>query len=150
MVGEGNLKIEGRGCSFGVGGVGWGAEERKELTIKMALYAQMDLSVLSFSSSAGCTFDILLLIKPKLQRDTENSESSSPPPPPPHPSPPKPRCCFFSFLLEKKKAALMQMTQQSRHKTHRHTERKKKKKPQQARVKKGEFRISVLRLNYEY
>lgn len=83
MVGEGNLKIEGRGCSFGVGG--GGAEERKELTIKMALYAQMDLSVLSFSSSAGGTFDILLLIKPKLQRDTENSESSSPPPAPPHP-----------------------------------------------------------------
>ena len=103
MVGEGNLKIEGRGCSFGVGGVGWGAEERKELTIKMALYAQMDLSVLSFSSSAGCTFDILLLIKPKLQRDTENSESSSPPPPPPHPSPPKPRCCFFFSSWRKRK-----------------------------------------------
>lgn len=96
MVGEGNLKIEGRGCSFGVGG--GGAEERKELTIKMALYAQMDLSVLSFSSSAGGTFDILLLIKPKLQRDTENSESSSPPPR----TPPPPNSLFF-FLLEERK-----------------------------------------------
>lgn len=49
------------------GGVPWGAEEKKELTIKMALYAQMGLSVLSFSDFAGCILDNLLLTQPKLR-----------------------------------------------------------------------------------
>ena len=127
MVGEGNLKIEGRGCSFGVGGVGWGAEERKELTIKMALYAQMDLSVLSFSSSAGCTFDILLLIKPKLQRDTENRELSTPPPPPlltPHP----PNLAVVFFFPPGEKESSINADDPAKQAQNTQTHRKKKEK----------------------
>lgn len=69
---------------------GWGREERKELTIKMALYAQMGLSVLSYSDFAGCILDNLLLTKPKLRGDTRGRAT---PPPPLRPG----------FLLEKRK-----------------------------------------------
>lgn len=119
MVGEDNLKIEGRGCSW-AGGEG---EERKELTIKMALYAQMGLSALSYSYFAGCILDNLLLTKPKLRGNTRGIAI----PPPPLPG--------SGFLPEKGK---QQMPPPNRP------------RDTQTGAKKGHFNISLLQLNYEY